>query len=245
MKFLTNHSKIFYIIFIALVGALLISATVYASNYVHIHVFYDISNGTKVVSSDLSNSVGYNNEYLYAFFEDGKLVANGYSNNFDTYVPVVLEFQDKLNAFNTLFVSLEFACVACIAILFVLANHSRRIYYNSNLVGGILIPLAVIVMNLVLLFQNLSLMGIFNKNYELFNIVAVLQNPKYGYLADQKSGLDGISQWFNCNSITFIVYMSLFIVVIAYSAFMAIYSILKYKATAEERKNILEKVVTK
>ena len=35
----------------------------------------------------------------------------------------------------------------------------------------------------------------------------------------------------------------LFIIVIAYSIFMAIYAVLKYKATAEERAEIIKKAV--
>ena len=243
LNFLTRHSKLFYIIFGVLNGALIIGACFYATNYAHIHVFYQLNaNGARSVTADTTNSIGYSNTMLYSFFSAGK--ATGYSSNFNDYVDTVFLFQDYLNGFNTAFVAWEFACLVCFAFLLVLDNHRRRIYYLSNLIGGILIPLAILFVNVGLLVNNLALMGLFNSHSELYNVVSVLQNPSVNYLAEQRANLDAIKEWFDCNSFTFILFTVFFIIIIVYSALVALYSIFKYKATAEERKKILDKVVT-
>ena len=244
MKFLTKHAKFIYILFGVLIGAMIIASCFYATEYAHIHVFYSLENGKQVVTSTDENSVvSLSNNFLFKFFEDGN--ATGYGSAFtEEYSQWVLNFQNELNKFNSAFVAWEFVALVCFAFLFVLSNHSRRIYYKSNLIGGILIPLVVVIINIVLMLQNLAVMGIFNSHSEFYNIVSVLQDPTKNVDASKQTSLDAIRHLFSCDTSTFILFTVFFIVIIAYAVFCAIFAILKYKATAEERNKILEKVVT-
>lgn len=243
-KFLTNHSKVFYIVFGALIGAVIVAGCFYMTNYANLHLFYSLNaNGAKVASSGDAHPMGYSNYFLFQFFADGK--ATGYNSDFGaTYANTVLDFQNGMNSFNTLIISLEFVSLICFALLLVLANHSRRIFYTSNLVGGIVLPLTIIILNVVLMINNLGLMGKFTENQELFNLVSVLQDPKINADVYQHD-FAYAKGFFSCNSITFILFTVLFVIVIVYSALILLQTILKYKATAEERKNIIEKAVTK
>lgn len=243
-KFLTKHSKVFYIIFGALIGATIIAGCFYMTNYANVHLFYGLGeHGEKIAVYDSAHPMGYSNNFLYMFFAEGK--ATGYQTDFGAhYAQTVLSFQDGMNSFNSLIIILEVVSLVCFALLLVLANHSRRIFYVSNLVGGVVLPLVIIVLNVVLLITNLGLMGTFNNNYELFNIVSVLQDPKIQADVYQHD-LAYAKGFFSCNSITFILFTVLFVIVIVYSALILLHTIIKYKATAEERKNIIEKAVTK
>ena len=243
-KFLTRHSKVFYIVFGALIGAVIIAGCFYMTNYANVHLFYSLDeNGKKVAELATAHPNGYDNSFLFMFFQEGK--ATGYSTDFGAaYANIIFDFQDSMNAFNTSIITFEFISLICFAALLVLANHTRRIFYASNLIGGIAFPLVIIVLNVVLMINNLGLMAKFTNNEELFNLVSVLQNSKIN--ADiYQHDFAYAKGFFSCNSITYILFTVLFVIVIVYAALILLQTILKYKATAEERKNIIEKAVTK
>ena len=94
---------------------------------------------------------------------------------------------------------------------------------------------------MILLVDNLKAMKMFSENETLFNVVSVLQGEQQTTMSQQS--YEVISKSFTCNTLSFVLYSVLFVVVIAYSAFMACYAVLKYKATAEERAEIEKKAV--
>ncbi|MCR5112904.1 MAG: hypothetical protein K6A63_03080 [Acholeplasmatales bacterium] len=252
MNFLTKHSKAFYYAYGILIAVVIIAGLFYASQYADIRVLFSVSGDSVSITKDTTDTLNRTNKYVYEYFEN---IANGdpygfavsgFSSTFGsyaegTYAAAVYDFQVKLSNVNSLIINLGLCALVCFALLLVLSNHSRRIYYKSNLIGGILLPVFVIVLMIVLMAQNLSVMGMFNDNKELFNIVSLLQGPTQ--IAASQTSYAGLQAQYSCTTFTFILFTILFIIVIAYSVFMAVYAYLKYKATAEERAEIEKKAV--
>ena len=248
MKFLTNHSKFIYLAFGIVIAVSLLLGLFYATAYADIHVYYTFSDaGVQFGSSAQGPITNTSNKYLYDFFQnqaaDATFVSK-YGTDFGPFAKTVFDFQQLLSSVNTNIVTFELIGVICFAVLLILANHTRRVYYKSNLIGGILLPLVVVVLNVILIIQNLGVAAKFNENYELFNMTAILQNSSTGIIASQQN-FAYLQDRFNINSVSFTLYTVLFIVVIAVSIFVAIYAVLKYKATAKDREEILKKAVQK
>lgn len=245
MNFLTKHGKAFYYAYGILIGVVIILGVFYASQYYDVRVAYSIVDGKPDITSDTADNLNIANNYLYSYFSNGNanglVAATGFSTNFNDYAMTVYDFQKSLSSVNDLIISFGVASLVVFALLLVLSNHNRRIYYKSNLIGGIILPLVVVVLFTVLLVKNFEIMGMFNNNLKLFDIVNVLMGTNR--IENSKLNYEGLSALFNLNSLTFVLYTLLFVIVIAYSVFMAIYAFLKYKATAEERAEIEKKAV--
>ena len=239
-KFFSNHSKIFFMIFLVLGFVLLISCVAYATEYTHAHIFYQISDGVAIFSKDYGNDVaGLTNLNVYQGFERATNVyPNGFTNDF---ARTVYDFQKSLASVNDFIVVTGVITLVAVAVLFIFSNHSRKVYYKSNLIVGIVCRSVIIIFNVVLLVRNFLLMGQFNDNYDLLNWVSVLQDPKTTTYASQHPEV--IPGQYSCTTTTFIIYAVLFIIVIAYAAMMIVYTVLKYKNTTEKRIQILERAV--
>ena len=251
MKFLTNHSKIIYYIFGIIVAVTLLLGLFYATAYADVHVYYNPGpDGTVLFGASAGGPVtGSTNNALYSFFSSTKQTSNAdfvalYGTSFEPHAQKVFDFQVLLSKTNTNYIIFELVSLICFALLLVLANHSRRVYYKSNLIGGVLLPLIILTLNVVLLVSNLNVMGVFNQNEELFNMTAVLQRSSTSIYASQQD-YSYIKTQFDVTSLSFTLYSVLFILVIIVSVFMAIYAVLKYKATAKDREEILKKAVQK
>lgn len=158
------------------------------------------------------------------------------------YAPIIFDFQVAMSQYNDLIVIFGVIGIVCFALLLVFANHSRRIYYKSNLIAGVVLPLVVVVFAIIMIVKNVGLMNVFNENYDLFNVTSVLQNPAYSAQAVQLD-IDWIVDKFSCNSITFIVYTVIYSIIIIYSLFLVAYACIKYKFTGQEREEIIKRAV--
>jgi len=158
-------------------------------------------------------------------------------------------FRTQLDSYNDMILIFGLVSAIMFALLLVISNHNRRIYYKSNLIGGILLPGVNVIFAIVLIINAISLMGKISDpfNNALYNMVNVYGN-KSNTLLSQKVGSDevgvrnftkAISQ-FNVNNTTLVIYTALFAVVAAYNVFLIVYAIMKYKATAKERNEVLE-----
>ena len=241
--------------------------------HVHVYYTLNESGSLADFVRDTETSIGFSNKNLFDYFTkyagvnvvdstNGTILVNGeawaqanqatqaaflakfpQSANFATvYAPIIYDFQVAMSEFNDLIITFAIVAITCFALLLVFANHSRRIYYKSNLYSGIVLPLIVVVFGIIMIVKNLGLMGVFNDNFDLFNVTAVLQDPNLSSLAYQKD-FNYISSLYSCNSTTFIVYTAIFAIIIIYSLFLVVYAVLKYKATAEERAEIIKKAV--
>lgn len=245
MNFLTKHSKAFYYAYGILIAVLIVAGVFYASQYCDVRVFYALNAaGAVEILPTTADNLNRSNTYVFEYFEkagENGFSAAGLGSDFTKYANTVYNFQVQLSKVNDLIVILGFVSLICFALLLVLSNHNRRIYYKSNLYGGIFFPLVVVVLNIILLVQNFNVMGVFNENATLFNVVSLLQGD--GKVTNSQTDYATLKDAFTCTSATFVIFMILFIIVIAYSVFMAVYAVLKYKATAEERAEIEKKAV--
>ena len=160
-------------------------------------------------------------------------------------------FRAKLDNFNTLILWYGIISLIMFAGLLILSNHNRRIYYIGNIVGGVLLPLVNIVLVLVLVIQAFGLMANISdpNNNALYNVVSAMQNPtlgsqNVGIAASQATNvkqINNIINAFNVNTTTIVMYLIFFVITAAYNVFLIIFAIMKYKATAKERNEVLEK----
>ena len=158
-------------------------------------------------------------------------------------------FRSQLDSYNDMILIFGLVSAIMFALLLVISNHNRRIYYKANLIGGVLLPAVNVVFAIVLIINAISLMGKMSDpfNNALYNMVSVYGN-KSNTVLSQEVGSDevgvrnftkAISQ-FNVNNTTLVIYTALFAVVAAYNVFLIVYAIMKYKATAKERNEVLE-----
>ena len=164
------------------------------------------------------------------------------TNDLNDYEMIVYDFSKDMNAYNDKLFGYAMFAIICFALLFVFSNHSRRIFYKSNLFAGIVIPIAVSVFTVFMIVDLLDLMGRFNDNYYFFNYISVLQDDTLSISAVDW-GMPRIIDAFYCSSFTFILALILFITIIVASLFIAIYTIFRYKSCSDERAEIINKAV--
>lgn len=245
MNFLTKNSKFFYLIYGILIGLTIILGVIFASQYYDVRVTFTGSGETLKIINTTSDSLGYDNFYVFKYFAagatNGLTSATGFAPDYDNYKMIVYDFQTNLSSLNNMIILFSVFGLIAFALLLVLSNHNRNIYYKSNLIGGILLPLIVVVLFVVLLVKNLSVMKQFDDNVVLFNIVAKLMGTNRIDYSDYN--YSELSNFFDINNLTFILFTILFVIVIAYSLFMAVYAYLKYKGTSEMRAEVEKKAV--
>lgn len=175
-----------------------------------------------------------------------KYVTNGKLN--EDIKMQIFNYRKRLDSYNAMIVLLTALSLVSFAFMFIFGNHSRRIYYKSNLIAGVALPAIIAIFNLVLIVMSFGLMSELSGNYYMYNLVSVLQNPlNYGYTQIAKSAetnaanLLHIVSAYDCNSTTFILYDLLFGFVMLYNIFLIVFAILKYRWTAERRAEVIER----
>ena len=242
-KFLTKNSKLVYMLFGVLIGITIISALCYMTQYTHVHVFFiKEANGGISFMPDTENPFGKSNQNLVDFFFNTEDTT--FTKDFITdYAQIVYNFQVSMSSFNNLIIAFGIVGLVCFAVLLILGNHNRRIYYKSNLYGGVIVPLVPAIFSIVMIVKNTMLMGTFNTNKELFNRVSVLQDPNYIESENFYCKVDYLRERYTCDDRTYIIYNVIFGIVLIYSLFLIVTAVMKYKNTAADRANVLEKAV--
>ena len=107
-------------------------------------------------------------------------------------------------------------------------------------------PSTIFIFSLIMMINNFALMGDFNKNYDLYRIVSfnmsdVDQQTKDKARSSYQLILDN-TQGFN--AIFYVLATIVFVLIMAASAFMFVYTIYRYKASTKERNEIIERAAT-
>ena len=229
-----NKIKLLYFGFGVLMFLTLIASVMYMTNYAYIHVYYSIDQytGDVVINAATPKPVTLEtNDYLFKYIDD-----------IETFKYVIFDFQVAMSDLNTFFITFCIIGLIAFAALLICSNHNRRVYYKSNLVCGILAPLVTIVFAVICFIRNISLMGVFNANFDKFNMVSMIQNP-VNTPSVIKYGMDFIKSDQPCNSLTFILFAILFAIIIIYSLVLIVLSIKKYNGTKELREEIIRRAV--
>lgn len=268
-NFLKNKSKWIILTYAIIIALILLYALVYMTNFANVHVYYNISKGQVQINrtSTLVINSSHNGQ-LFKYFENLGLVltrgqkdlypnplysAIGDSRGAETFTEsglakIVYDFQTDMSTFNDQLITYFCVCIVLFACLMIMSNHNRKVYYISNLITGIAVPLAILIYTIIMMVKNFDLMKTFNDNVDLFKAVAYLQDVNI--TASEKAvaykNWDQIKDaTTSVNSSIFIIGTILFIVIIVYSLFLIIYTVYRYKECSKRRAEIIERAAKK
>ena len=264
--FMKNKAKLIFIIYGIIIALVILGAIIYMTFVTNVHIAYTINDQTgaiEIFDESLFQSTGGDNTALFSYFNNNSDAASpfysaDFAKNFEvvnegdhnilyygingvSFARTIYNFQVSMSSFNTTLLVFGIISLVCFAVMLIFSNQSRRVYYKSNLYIGVLMPLTVAVLSVVALIMNFSLLGEFNKNYDLYRVAAYLQNPnvskivKNGLKKDYSIVTNGVDQFGPQGYV--IVTVILAIVIIA-SVFMIVYSIYRYKECAKHRNDI-------
>ena len=168
----------------------------------------------------------------------------------DSFVKFIIDYRDKLNGFNTALLWYGVIGLIMFAVMLIVGNHSRNVYYISNIIAGVVCSLTMIIFGLIMLIKDFSLLSEFNENKEFWKAVSIAQNKgndsevalQYTkYLMKNPQEIDSYMAGDSTNATTLITTMIFIIVSIGYSVFTLVHTIRKYFATKAHRKEVLER----
>lgn len=237
-QFLKKNAKLFYILFLVFCGLFLILACVYITPYNTIAVKFN----QKFLNGQV-DAVYTGNNYLENFCKNAEInkvfvssegVVLGSSEKLFTYMfNLMYDFDQCMQRTNDLILRVGVISAVMVAIMMICSNHSRRKYYISNLVSGIVCPSVCIVTAAIALISNINCIGVLNANYEALNWGS-LANQQAIYKSAQTWYINGDLSHFQLNSTWFIV-VSVFIVLFILSAgALLAYNVWRYKETKKQ-----------
>ena len=270
-NFLSKNAKLIYLLCGVLSLLTLILSVAFMTQYRNIRVNYTITTNQvtgeqKIVIGPTETMNGANQMALFTFFTR---LGTGSLDELDAYKQhpelqevrqkyldgatlteesklLVYNYKSKLDNYNNMIVLFSALSLVSFALMFVFSNQSRKIYYKSNLIAGVVLPGIIIAFNLILIIMSFGLMAELNEHYIFYNIVSVLQSPNNYLLANaavtaetNNKNLNEIFNLFNCNSLSFVLYDILFAIVLLYNAFLIVFAVLKYKWTAQRRAEVI------
>lgn len=245
-----SKSKYFFTAAIILMFVVLAFTLFFMTQYNNVHVFYIIKNGEVRITEGSSLSISANeyanNMKLFKFFTTNSAYAMD-EDLVPDFLRTVYDFQISASKFNDLYLIYFIVGLICVGSFYLFDNHKRKTYYISNAVVGITAPLTMVIFSIVMLVKNLSLLSNFEKNKEIYQITSVMQDPIY--TTKEKDALiagnvkDVIDKADSVNSTTLLVSIVLISLVAIYFTFLLVFSLLKYKATAKTRKEVIERAV--
>ena len=243
MKKLLKHMRLIHLIFLILGGAVLLSAFPFKTEYNMIYVNVDAT-GIENADAGMTNARDQDQTLLFEYYET-------IGEDFNNYKVDVYKFEEKLNTVNYMILCFGILVLAGVALLFLFQNANRKIYYGSNVAISLLVTLGIAIFGIILMANLFSCMGVLNKNSEVFNTVAILENPEYRASAYQEAIKSGsangaraaLTPYFYLTGTTLAIYAVFTIFVIVYAVFVLILTFAKFKRTKERRQEILSKAV--
>lgn len=247
-----KNAKLIHIGLLVMAFACLILTISYMTQYVNICV-YETVNGFGADGPNMpfnvcwKNFIEANRELPIAFREyvgyKGNLVTQEKGKLFLETCTIFSDFYHSLNFVNQLLLYLSITTAVMGAILFIASNHSRRIYYKSNYIVGIICPAVVIAFALVVVVLNTLNIFKLSDNLILFkakDMVVEVSNLHF----ESADRLNDIINNSNINSFTLILTDVILAALIGYAAFLIRYTIKRYNECAIEREEIIAKAVS-
>lgn len=231
MEFLIKKSKLIHIIYGVLCFAIILSAVIFMTQYSNVRVLTTTTSGVVELSS-----AGINKNFtdFYAFNNLPDVEGDMWK---------VYNFQQDLNDFNNLILYFGVAAFALFAVLMIVGNQSRKVYYLSNLVVGIVVPSVVAILSIVLLSLNSGFIGKFNDNKQVYELASLLCEDRNGLMYSQYK-LENLLPLSNCNTLTFALYDVFFVIVLVVSLAMVAYAIYRYISSSKKRAEIIARAVS-
>ncbi len=152
--------------------------------------------------------------------------------------PLILEIDEfyfNIQAVNNQILSLGVLNAVLFAVMLIGANHSRKKYYLSNLIIGIVTPIISIIYSLILFSKNSALIPAFNDNKINLNIYSLaheigakVTNEKMGGSLEKYTSESPINELFNVTTRSFTITNVLCILMVIVSIAYILFTILKY-----------------
>ena len=246
MNLLRTKSKLFIMMFGLTCALLLIWTLVFMTQYSNIHVVFEISGGQVEIGAESTFEVGtktLTNQYLSGYLDDAFKVSP-VTETFDEAKVIIYDFQNKMNAFNNYILATLVVGLVMFAVLLIFSNNSRRVYYKSNLIAGCIASGVVAVMAIIGVVFAITLISNFNAHANLYKITSVMMDVDIG--AKVKESALSFEEFVNTyapnvNTLTLVLVMIYFIVIIVSACFVALHTVFKYKATEQARIEIIER----
>ena len=241
-----KNAKLIYMLLGVLILATLATTIVYMTQYKNLFLFKSI-----IGFSENTNNINNNTDWRDFITSDNSVIVEirnmlGYSGvaTKDVFVQTANNIYTTyiaLNTVNQLLLYFTIVSAVMFASLFIASNHSRRIYYASNYVIGIVAPAVVAVFALVVAVFNTLLIPVISNNHLLLNAMDyVCSNNSASYIKD----INLILNHNVVNSTTLILVDVLLAAIIGYCAYLITYAIKRYNICAAERDEIIAKAVS-
>lgn len=256
-----SKSKIFFTIALVLMFVVLIFGLFFMTQYANVHVFYNKSIDPETGKTVIAINAGSNltigsqtisNLYLFNYMRYN--TKGPFAGQYTTIAAVselmktVYNFQISASKFNDLIIGYFITGLICVGSFYLFDNHKRNTYYISNLVIGLLAPLAMIIFSVIMIVKDLDLLNNFGKNKDLYQIVGVMQDPNIGGQYKGSLSTKEFSELqanaTNVNNLTMIIAIVIFAIIAAYFTFLLVFTLMKYKATSKARKETIERAAT-
>ena len=255
MNLIKTKSKLIIFTFGIIVALSLILTIAFMTQYSNLHVMYEINGETGEVEilAESEQKVGtyvLTNRYLYNYLRSSiKMPGPLDGVEFEDAAQTIYAFQTSMNGFNNFILACLVVGLLMFAALLIFANNSRNVYYKSNLIVGIAAPAVVCVMSLVAVIWDIILMANFNSNIDLYKVTTIMEN--FDIAAIEKTNMRTQMEYqemidtyaSGINSLTFVLTMIYFIVVIAASGVVVAHTLLKYNGTAARREEIIKRAM--
>lgn len=229
-QFLKNNAKILYITLGILGFLVVVFACVFITPYTQAAVNYnsDVLNGIRDYTT-------IKNENLLMFCSDSRVAFK-----FSEIYPILFQFDRKLQAANNMYLYMGVVTLIMLAIMLICSNMSRKKYYISNLVSGIVCPAVVIIMGIVSIVTSIAPLTYLSEHFDTINWGALGNVTNYAHAADLYA--NGDKSEFIISNTAIVLFCVLIAVVIVVAALLIAYTVYRYKLTQKEINNT-EKVV--
>ncbi len=227
-QFLKNHAKIIYIIFGIFSFFFIVAACFYITQYNNTAVVYDMD----VLTGD-KQAYSAGNPDLNTFCIETNL-------GFVDVYQALFQFNRQLQKGNNMYLALGVVSLVMLACMLICSNHSRKKFYISNLISGVVCPSVSIIVAIVALVLNFAPLSKLSQNYDLINWGAL------GNTSDRKKAVEwylaGDTSHFSIDSTSLVVFGIFIILFIVVCGLLIAYNVYRYLLTQKELNNV-EKVV--
>lgn len=245
MKEYNKNAKLFYCIFGIISFISIICAIAYMTQYQNLFLFEGVNGIQATINADNLN----NNTSWSSFISNnvGAMETLGFANSGTNMLSIFAETSNtiygvyqELQVVNHLLLWLGVVGLVVFAFALVMSNGSRRIYYKSNLIVGIITPAVAIVFALVVFIVNTSVFNSINSNLPLLQAMDyAVENGVTSYTAS----IEAIQSASSINIATLVIIDIFLAIFIGYSVFLMVYAIRRYQGCKTERDEIMKKAV--
>lgn len=221
-QFLKKHAKLFYLIFGVFGFFFIVASCFYITPYNDTALNYNQEFLDGVVTS-----VRTGNENLVLFCQKTDYKFNDMYN-------VLYNFNQELQLANNLYLMVGVVSLVMLVIMAICSNLSRKKYYISNLVSGVVCPGVSIILVIVALVFNFLPMGTLSKNYDMINWGALGNQVSWEKAANQYAATPRDTSSFTINSVPLIIFGIFLILFIIVCGLLIAYNVYRYLATKRE-----------